>query len=507
MRDDWVELPYKDVVDKISTTKQKLKQKEYLAKGKIAVVDQGQEIIGGYTNDESKILECELPVLVFGDHTKIIKTITFPFAPGADGTKVLQPKKIIEPKLLSNFTKILVHKISDKGYARHYQHIEKQNIKIPPLPEQRAIVAKIDQLFTRIDHGVADLEKAQAQLKIYRQAVLKKAFEGELTRKWREKQTNLPMAEELLSQIKKERENHHQVQLDEWKKKVALWEASGREGKKPGKPKKLKTFNQPVKSLNLIIPENWYFECIGNLSKGVEYGSSAKSLSEGRVIVLRMGNMQDGKIDWENLKYSNNEEEILQYKLEPGDILFNRTNSPELVGKTVEYKGERKAIFAGYLIRLNHLNSIIKSSFLNWFLNSHPAKVYGSYVKTDGVNQSNINGQKLGNYPIPICSIQEQHQIVQEIETRLSVCDKLEQTIKQSLEKAKALRQSILKKAFEGRLLDETELAACKKEKDYEPARVLLKKIQAKKAAKEILAKAKIKPKKKTTSKKIRKKQ
>ena len=166
--------------------------------------------------------------------------------------------------------------------------------------------------------------------------------------------------------------------------------------------------------------------------------------------------------------------------------MFNRTNSPEWVGKTVQYKGERPAIFAGYLIRLNHIQSIIDGRYLNHYLNSHPAKVYGSYVKTDGVNQSNINGEKLSNYPIPICSLKEQNQIVQEIEFRLSVCDKVEESIAESLEKATALRQTILKKAFEGKLLTAAEIAACKQEADYEPASVLLQRIRAEKEAKAV---------------------
>jgi len=90
--------------------------------------------------------------------------------------------------------------------------------RLPPLPEQRAIVAKIEQLFSDLDNGIANLKKAQEQLKIYRQAVLKKAFVGELTRKWRAEQTDLPSAEELLLQIKEEREKQYQKQLDEWKK-------------------------------------------------------------------------------------------------------------------------------------------------------------------------------------------------------------------------------------------------------------------------------------------------
>jgi type I restriction enzyme S subunit len=323
--------------------------------------------------------------------------------------------------------------------------------------------------------------------------VLKKAFEGELTKEWREKRAlsgaEVPTADELLQQIKEERQKHYEKQLEDWKKAVKEWEKVKTHGrashqpipKKPAKPKALKEFNKPVRKLAITIPQVWYFDCIGNISSGVEYGSSAKSQIKGEIPVIRMGNMQNGIIDWNDLKFTSNKNEINQYLLKKGDVLFNRTNSPELVGKTVEYKGEKKAIFAGYLIRINQINTIVNSSYLNWFLNSHPAKVYGSYVKTDGVNQSNINGEKLSNYPIPICSLPEQHQIVREIETRLSVCDKVEQSIKESLEKAEALRQSILKKAFEGKLLTEQEIAQCKKEPDYEPASVLLEKIKAEK--------------------------
>nr|WP_315224510.1 restriction endonuclease subunit S [uncultured Flavobacterium sp.] len=481
MREDWTEINYQDAVFKIPTSKEKLKQNEYSQFGEFPVVDQGKKLIGGYSNDSNRLLDCNLPVIIFGDHTKCVKLINFKFVPGADGTKILQPKSNIEPKYIYYVTQILVRKIEDKGYARHYQHIEKENLPLAPLPEQRAIVAKIEELFSDLDKGIADLKTAQDQLVIYRQAVLKKAFEGELTKEWREKQIKLPSDEELLQQIKIERQKHYKQQVDVWTKEGKIWEKNGEQGKKPTKPTIYKEFNSPVRALNLQIPSGWFFSCIGNTCSKTEYGSSAKSLEKGKIPVLRMGNMQAGKIDWSDLKYSSDSGEIKQYLLRNGDVLFNRTNSPELVGKTVQYKGEQPAIFAGYLIRLNHITSIIAGSYLNNFLNSHTAKVYGSYVKTDGVNQSNINGDKLSNYPIPICTIEEQHQIVKEIESRLSVCDKVEQSIAESLEKAKALRQSILKKAFEGTLLSANEIARCKQEQDYEPASALLAKIKAEK--------------------------
>ncbi len=94
--------------------------------------------------------------------------------------------------------------------------------------------------------------------------------------------------------------------------------------------------------------------------------------------------------------------------------------------KTAIYKGEKPSIFAGYLIRINHFKNLVDSKYLNYFLNSFEAKRHGNDVKTDGVNQSNINGEKLTKYPFPLTCLRAQNQIVQEIEQRLSVADNLE---------------------------------------------------------------------------------
>ncbi|MGY1489662.1 hypothetical protein ACW4YW_09630 [Methylobacillus pratensis] len=120
------------------------------------------------------------------------------------------------------------------------------------------------------------------------------------------------------------------------------------------------------------------------------------------------------------------------------------------------YRNEQPAVFAGYLIRINQIASIVEAKYLNLFLNSHIAKQYGSTVKTDGVNQSNINGEKLQSYPFPYCSSDEQREIIQLLEGKLSLTDNFICEIDLELNKSESLRQSILRKAFYGQLIDQT---------------------------------------------------
>lgn len=150
------------------------------------------------------------------------------------------------------------------------------------------------------------------------------------------------------------------------------------------------------------IPEDWAVCPLGRLVSSVEYGSSAKSSSKGSMPVLRMGNLQAGMIDWNDLVYTDDAREIAKYALCPGDVLFNRTNTIDLVGKTSIYRGEQPAIFAGYLIRVKTKRDLLDSRFLNYTLNTELAKKYSLKVLSVAVGQANINGQKLRSYPIPL---------------------------------------------------------------------------------------------------------
>lgn len=266
--------------------------------------------------------------------------------------------------------------------------IEQLKIPLPPINEQQRIVNRIESLFAKLDRAKELIENTLAQFEQNKMAILHKAFTGELTAKWR-------------------KENN--IDLSSWQEKT-----------------------------------------IDELCTSLKYGTSKKSNPEGSVVVLRMGNLQNGEIDWSNLMYTDDKDDIEKYLLKKGDVLFNRTNSPELVGKTSIYRGEYPAIYAGYLIKLDYGKDII-GEYLNYMMNSTKAKHYCYTVKTDGVSQSNINAKKIGAFEIPVPTIEEQQEIVNILDNLLAKYNKIK-NLEQQLEKIELLKKAILAKAFRGEL-------------------------------------------------------
>lgn len=282
-----------------------------------------------------------------------------------------------------------------KGKGGAQPNISQEIIKfhqfpLPPLAEQHRIVDRIESLFAKLDEAK---EKAQAVVDSFetrKAAILHKAFTGELTAKWREE---------------------HGVGMDSWEKKS-----------------------------------------VGELCISLKYGTAKKSDASGNVVVLRMGNLQQGEIDWSDLAYSNDPDDIEKYKLFPGDVLFNRTNSAALVGKTAIYRGEHPAIYAGYLIKLDYDHDKIIGDYLTYALNTLDAKKYCNSVKTDGVNQSNINAKKIGAYSFNVPSIPEQEKIVAVIQKLLSKEQQSKAAAEAVLDQIDLMKKSILACAFRGEL-------------------------------------------------------
>jgi type I restriction enzyme S subunit len=284
---------------------------------------------------------------------------------------------------------------------------ESTEVLVPPLPEQKRIADKLDALLARVDASRERLDRVPGILKRFRQSVLAAATSGELTREWREERG-----------------------LDgEW----------------------------PVVDLDSVASD-------------FSYGSAAKSSKVGKVPVLRMGNIQDGLLDWEDLVFTSDAAEIFKYRLSNGDGLFNRTNSPELVGKTAVFRGERDAIYAGYLIRVRCGERLLPD-YLNYCLGSPAGREYCWQVKSDGVSQSNINARKLAAFTFGLPSVEEQHEIIRLVEELLG----LHRTVGTKSRRARVLVDrltlSALGKAFRGELVPQ--------DPRDEPASELLTKLRA----------------------------
>lgn len=196
------------------------------------------------------------------------------------------------------------------------------------------------------------------------------------------------------------------------------------------------------------IPDDWDVVALGRMIRSVEYGSSSKSFARGAIPVIRMGNLQNGKIDWDDLVYTDNEQEIKRYSLRRGDVLFNRTNTIELVGKSAIYEGEQSAIFAGYLIRINALPSLLDTRYLNYTLNTEFSRKHSAKVLSIAVGQANINGQKLKTYPIPLPpTLHEQ----QAIAGALSDADAWIESLEQLIAKKRQIKQGAMQELLTGK--------------------------------------------------------
>lgn len=367
---------YKSLVIKISIPpEKKTKQKEYLEIGLLPIVDQGKEIIGGYTNEVEKNIVCNLPVIVFGDHTCSVKYINFPFGAGADGIKILKAKDNVLPQYLFYGTQYLVFHLHDRGYARHYQHIEKMDLYVPPIEEQRRIVSRIEELFSELDSAVETLQKTRQQLEIYRQAVLKEAFEG-------------------------------------FTKKVSI---------------------RSISSLVTSGSRGW-----------------AQYYSNSGAKFIRIGNLNHKNIDIDlnTMQYVSLPEkaEGIRSKLIYGDILISITADLGSIGLVCDNIGEA---YINQHIALVRPNNNVQSKFIAWYLRSQIGQ--NELLKNKrGAGKLGLGLDDIRDSKIPVVSDNVAVKTVSEIEGKLSVCGNIEKTVDEALQQAEAMRQSILKKAFEG---------------------------------------------------------
>lgn len=394
--DNWL-IAHLEVISKPIPTKQyQVLESEVKKEGPFAVISQSKEYSIGFTDNKSKVFSHEQPVIVFGDHTTEVKYVSFDFVVGADGVKVFEPiGKAVEPKYLFyvfQYNTIGLHRVG--GYSRHYKYIKDKPIPIPPLAEQRRIVAKIEELLPLIDR----YEQAWNRLEDFnrrfpgdmQKSILQLAIQGKLVEQRPEEGTG----EELYKQIQAE--------------KQALIKA--------GKIKKEKPLPDITENETPFdIPESWKMTRLGNVisllsgtdfqpegyndqQKGIPYITGASSLSEVGVLVNR----------WT---------ETPRVIAEKGDVLLVCKGSG--YGKTVVCDIE-KAHIARQIMAIK-MSNLMDMKYIRYYLMAHV-----QLIKSNG--QGVIPGIDRGSvlqmgFPLP--PLAEQKRIVAKLEELLPLCDKL----------------------------------------------------------------------------------
>jgi type I restriction enzyme S subunit len=353
--------------------------------------------------------------------------------------------------------------------------IKNQPFALPPFREQQRLVKAIEAARFRIDAACDHLSVVPAILTRFRQSVLSSACSGQLTEEWREKQAPLESSADLLARVLAERNREFETQCAK---------ANTRGQRIPPQPNNLEQleYSLPEPLVLPEIPEEWTWVSVNDVISVAQYGTSVRADgTSGRgVPLLRMGNIQDGRLDLADLQYiMRQSENVPEFRVAKGDVLFNRTNSPELVGKTAVYDSELEAVFASYLIRVRCDARIAVGDYLSSWLNSPWGRWWARTVRTDGVSQSNINASKLRTMPMPLPPLQEQAEIIRRIGTLFALAAKIEQSVQAAHRRTEKLSQAIFAKAFRGELVPTESDLARREGRDYEPASVLLERIRA----------------------------
>ena len=349
--------------------------------------------------------------------------------------------------------------------------IEEIPLPLPPLIEQRRIVVKIEELFSELDKGIESLKAARAKLNVYRQAVLKHAFEGKLTAQWREENKDkLETPEQLIARIKREREARYEQQLQEWKAAVKKWEECGKSGKRPARlkrPTEVVSIKGKLRESLPAIPECWewlYLKHVGRIETGTTPSTKIRENYGGNLPFFKPTDLdQGGHVRTARNHLSRLGEECA--RVIPADSTLV-TCIGATIGKT------------GFAVTQCATNQQINS--ISPCRESEPRFVYlqmvapflNRRIKTDAsaTTLPILNKSKFGELPFVFCTLSEQYELVRQVEERFVAVEQQERKIDFALKQAETLHQAVLKKAFAGQLIPQ--------DPNDEPASVLLERIR-----------------------------
>jgi Type I restriction modification DNA specificity domain len=417
--DGWVEIVFSEAFESVSDGGRRLPQSRYQKAGKFPVIDQGAELIGGYTDDASLLYDGQLPVIVFGDHTRRIKLISTPFVVGAQGVKLVLPRACWETAYAAYS---LSHaRIPNRGYSRHFQFLKKMRFRLPPLIEQRRIVAVIEEQFSRLDAGEEQLRRLQQRVRQWRRAITIAALTGRLT---------------------------HRL-LDEEPADVAIERALERSGTR----RRFGGSSVPLDdALVARLPAHWVWSTIQDVAERVTVGHVGpmkhEYVPEG-IPFLRSQNVRENEFAPGGLRYIRPafHERLQKSRILPGDVLVVRSGTVGVSCVVPEWLGEANCADLVVVQRPIAINP----HFLAYYVNA----MTRGYVRsqTVGVALAHFNTRSVAQLPIPVPPLPEQERIVAGLQQYLSVIDAVSRAISLASGRSAQLRAAVLANAFRGQLV------------------------------------------------------
>ena len=431
------------------------------------------EVQKGYTQfQEGDILAAKITPCMENGKVAVVPPLAGKCGYGSTEFHVVRPGEAVEGRWVAHFLaqesfrrEARMNMSGSAGQLRvPTEWLANEWMPVPPINEQHRIVAKIEELFSDLDAGVAALERAKANLKRYRAAVLKSAVEGKLTAAWRAEHPAAEPASALLERILEERRARWEAE------QLAGYEAKGKTPPKNWREKYKEPAAPDTENLP-ELPEGWCWATIDMLGDVVGGITKGQKRREGDVLrevpYLRVANVQRGYLDLSEVKtIEATIEECNDLRLLPGDVLFNEGGDRDKLGRGWVWGGEvQDCIHQNHVFRLRLFRGELQPKLVSYHGNTF-GKQWFLQAGKQSVNLASINMTVLRRFPVPVAPAAEQVEIVQELEDRLSVIDRVGESITNELTHASHLRQSILKRAFEGKLVPQ--------DPSDEPASVLL---------------------------------
>lgn len=395
--ENWRWIHLLDSFENLTDSKKKIPQKSYLETGTFAVVDQGKELIGGYTNDEKMRFDGNLPVIVFGDHTRCIKYIDFPFAQGADGIKVLKPKDFYYPKAF--YYALQSIPFPDLGYRRHFSMFKQFALPLPPLAEQKRIVAKLETLLPLVDqYGDAAARLADYEARFpddLRKSLLQEAITGRLVPQRAEDGT----ADALYEAIQQE--------------KARLIAE-----KKIKKEKPLPPITE--EDIPFDIPDTWKWVRIGDLFQHNSGKALNSSDQKGTLLTyITTSNMYWDHFILDNLKSMYfSDADIEKCTVRKNDLLVCEGGD---FGRAAIWPYDEETRLQNHIHRLRPYKEVnIKFFYYIFYLYKKAGRIGGK-----GIGIQNLSSNALHHLIVPLPPLAEQERIVAKLEELLPLAERI----------------------------------------------------------------------------------